>query len=80
MPPAPRSNGCRPTSKRRIAERTAELLTANGMLEDRVSSLKDAEQIRGRTRDTAVQAGKLAVLGQMAAGVTLMNSTSPWLR
>ena len=54
----------------RIAERTAELLTANRTLEDRVSSLKDAEQILTRTRDTAVQAGKLAVLGQMAAGVT----------
>ncbi|MCZ4306037.1 ATP-binding protein [Zoogloeaceae bacterium G21618-S1] len=54
----------------RIAERTAELVTANRTLEERVGALKDAEQILTRTRDTAVQAGKLAVLGQMAAGVT----------
>ena len=36
----------------------------------KVLALKDAEQILTRTRDAAVQAGKLAVLGQMSAGIT----------
>ncbi len=54
----------------RIAERTEALTEANRSLEQRVAALKDAEQILTRTRDSAVQAGKLAVLGQMAAGIT----------
>ena len=54
----------------RIAERTEALTVANRSLEQRVAALKDAEQILTRTRDSAVQAGKLAVLGQMAAGIT----------
>lgn len=54
----------------RIAERTEALTDANRSLEQRVAALKEAEQILTRTRDTAVQAGKLAVLGQMAAGIS----------
>ncbi|MCB1914425.1 MAG: sensor histidine kinase [Rhodocyclaceae bacterium] len=54
----------------RIAERTEALTEANRRLEQRVTALKEAEQILTRTRDSAVQAGKLAVLGQMAAGIT----------
>ncbi|MCB1886269.1 MAG: sensor histidine kinase [Rhodocyclaceae bacterium] len=54
----------------RIAERTEALTEANRSLEERIAALKDAEQILTRTRDSAVQAGKLAVLGQMAAGIT----------
>jgi len=54
----------------RIAERTEALTEANRNLEERIAALKDAEQILTRTRDSAVQAGKLAVLGQMAAGIT----------
>lgn len=49
--------------ERRIAERTADL---SGKLD----SLKRTEAILRETRDDAVQAGKLAVLGQMAAGIS----------
>ena len=54
----------------RIAERTADLTAANARLEHKVAALKQTEQILRDTRDEAIQAGKLAVLGQMAAGVT----------
>ncbi len=52
-----------------IAQRTADLTAANTALQERVSDLQQAEQILRGTRDAAVQAGKLAVLGQMAAGM-----------
>ena len=39
-------------------------------LTDKVSELEKAESVLRQTRDEAVQAGKMAVLGQMAAGVT----------
>lgn len=54
----------------RIVERTAALQAANTTLGRRVDELKRTESILRETRDSAVQAGKLAVLGQMAAGVT----------
>jgi len=54
----------------RIAARTADLVAANAQLQDKVAALKQTEQILRETQDNAVQAGKLAVLGQMAAGVT----------
>lgn len=54
----------------RIAERTTELLAANISLEDKIEALKSTENILRETRDSAVQAGKLAVLGQMAAGIS----------
>ncbi len=54
----------------RIAQRTGELTAANADLAARVAALHSAEQILRSTRDNAVQAGKLAVLGQMAAGIT----------
>ena len=46
-----------------IQERTIELT-------EKIRDLEKAEIILKKTRDDAVQAGKLAVLGQMAAGVT----------
>ena len=46
-----------------IAERTAELTA-------KISELERAESVLRQTRDEAVQAGKLAVLGQLAAGIT----------
>ena len=46
-----------------IQERTIELT-------EKIRDLEKAEAILKKTRDDAVQAGKLAVLGQMAAGVT----------
>lgn len=47
----------------KIAERTMELTA-------KISELERAEAVLRQTRDEAVQAGKMAVLGQMAAGVT----------
>ncbi|GHU28271.1 C4-dicarboxylate transport sensor kinase [Betaproteobacteria bacterium] len=54
----------------RIAERTEDLTATNVSLEEKVAALKTTENILRETRDTAVQAGKLTVLGQMAAGIT----------
>ena len=54
----------------RIAERTSHLVETNASLEDRVEALKRTEAILRETRDDAVQAGKLAVLGQMSAGIS----------
>lgn len=56
--------------ERRIAERTADLTATNASLEEKVAALKTTETILHETRDAAVQAGKLAVLGQMAAGIS----------
>jgi two-component system C4-dicarboxylate transport sensor histidine kinase DctB len=53
-----------------IAERTADLRATNVSLEEKIESLKTAESILRETRDNAVQAGKLTVLGQMAAGIS----------
>lgn len=47
----------------KIAERTIELT-------NRVADLQRAETVLRQTRNEAVQAGKMAVLGQMAAGIT----------
>ncbi len=54
----------------RIAERTADLRATNVSLEEKIDALKTTESILRETRDSAVQAGKLAVLGQMAAGIS----------
>ena len=56
--------------EQRIAERTADLQATNASLEDKIEVLKTTENILRETRDQAVQAGKLAVLGQMAAGIS----------
>jgi len=53
-----------------IVERTAELTQANAALAQKVEALDNARRILRDTRDTAIQAGKLAALGQMAAGIT----------
>lgn len=55
---------------RRIAQRTGELLEANRSLESKYAKLQETEQILRTTQNELVQAGKLAMLGQMAAGVT----------
>lgn len=54
----------------RIESRTADLTDANAALEHKVAQLKQTEDILRRTTDRAVQAGKLAVLGQMSAGMS----------
>jgi len=54
----------------KIAQRTEDLLTANQSLEAKYAKLKEAEHLLRSTQNELVQAGKLAMLGQMAAGVT----------
>ncbi len=53
-----------------IAERTQELLSANTQLAAKYDKLQQTENLLRSTRNEMVQAGKLAMLGQMAAGIT----------
>jgi two-component system, NtrC family, C4-dicarboxylate transport sensor histidine kinase DctB len=53
----------------RIAERTQVLVDANSRMESKLSELGEAERMLRATQDHAIQAGKLAVLGQMSAGI-----------
>lgn len=55
---------------KKIAQRTQELLQANRDLEVKYAKLKETEHLLRSTQNELVQAGKLAMLGQMAAGVT----------
>jgi two-component system C4-dicarboxylate transport sensor histidine kinase DctB len=54
----------------RVAERTAELATANRLLESEVRERRSTEQQLRRTQADLVQAGKLAALGQMSAALS----------
>lgn len=54
----------------KIAERTRQLSAANEELEAKYARLKETEHVLRSAQDELVQAGKLAMLGQMAAGVT----------
>jgi two-component system C4-dicarboxylate transport sensor histidine kinase DctB len=54
----------------KIAQRTQQLLLANQHLEIKYVTLKETEHLLRATQNELVQAGKLAMLGQMAAGVT----------
>jgi two-component system C4-dicarboxylate transport sensor histidine kinase DctB len=56
--------------EQRITERTCDLVATNQSLEQKVEDLKTTEDILRETSDNAVQAGKLAVLGQMSAGIS----------
>ena len=56
--------------EQRIAERTADLVLTNSTLLEKIKALKTTEHILRESRDNAVQAGKLAVLGQMSAGIS----------
>lgn len=53
----------------RIADRTQVLVDANASMERKLSELSEAERVLRATQDQAIQAGKLAVLGQMSAGI-----------
>ncbi|MDR7308634.1 ATP-binding protein [Rhodoferax saidenbachensis] len=53
-----------------IAQRTQELLSANAQLAAKYNKLQQTENLLRTTRNEMVQAGKLAMLGQMAAGIT----------
>ncbi|WP_051341277.1 sensor histidine kinase [Azospirillum halopraeferens] len=54
----------------RIAARTADLVAANARLTREVAERERAERVLREAQDELVQAGKLAMLGQMAAGIT----------
>lgn len=54
----------------KIAQSTRELLQANLDLETKYARLQETEHLLRSTQNELVQAGKLAMLGQMAAGVT----------
>lgn len=54
----------------KITLRTQELLSANALLANKNTKLQQAEALLRSTRNEMVQAGKLAMLGQMAAGIT----------
>jgi two-component system C4-dicarboxylate transport sensor histidine kinase DctB len=56
--------------EKRIAQRTQDLLMANQNLEIKFAKLKTTEHLLRSTQNELVQAGKLTMLGQMAAGVT----------
>jgi two-component system, NtrC family, C4-dicarboxylate transport sensor histidine kinase DctB len=56
--------------ERKVAERTADLVAANEQLGCEVAERQRAEHVLREAQDGLVQAGKLAVLGQMAAGIT----------
>ena len=56
--------------ERNVAERTADLVAANEQLGREVAERQRAEHVLREAQDGLVQAGKLAVLGQMAAGIT----------
>ncbi|MEO6920565.1 MAG: ATP-binding protein [Collimonas sp.] len=54
---------------RTIAQRTQELMVANHTLEVKYAKLKETEHLLRSTQNKLIQAGKLAMLGQMAAGI-----------
>lgn len=54
----------------RVAERTSELATANSKLIREIGERERTEVALRQTLDELVQAGKMALLGQMAAGIT----------
>lgn len=54
----------------KVARRTADLVHANGRLQAEVAERERAEQTLRYAQAELVQSGKLAAIGQMAAGVT----------
>lgn len=55
--------------ERKVAERTADLSSANARLQQEVAERIQAERTLRAAQDELVQAGKLAVIGQLSAGV-----------
>ena len=53
----------------KVEERTADLSAANQLLQDEVSERIRAERTLRAAQDELVQAGKLAVIGQLSAGI-----------
>lgn len=54
----------------KVVQRTADLSTANQRLRDEISERKRAEIQLREAQDEATQAAKLAVVGQLATGIT----------
>ena len=54
----------------KILERTQQLRTTNQHLESKYAKLQETEHLLRSTQNELVQAGKLAMLGQMATGIT----------
>lgn len=54
----------------KIQERTAVLVRANEVLAAKIDELDQAQNVLRATQDELIQAGKLAVLGQLAASIT----------
>ncbi|HZX29767.1 MAG TPA: ATP-binding protein [Rhodocyclaceae bacterium] len=55
--------------ERKVEERTADLSAANARLQEEVSERTRAERTLRAAQDELVQAGKLAVIGQLSTGV-----------
>jgi two-component system C4-dicarboxylate transport sensor histidine kinase DctB len=56
--------------EQKVTERTADLREANVRLQREVAERERAEQVLRKAQDELVQAGKMAALGQMSAGIT----------
>jgi len=56
--------------ERKVAERTADLVASNAHLGHEIAERQRAEQVLREAQDELVHAGKMAVLGQMSAGIT----------
>ncbi|MEI7432298.1 MAG: ATP-binding protein, partial [Betaproteobacteria bacterium] len=55
--------------ERKVAERTTDLSAANQKLQDEVAERVRAERTLRAAQDELIQAGKLAVIGQLSAGI-----------
>ncbi len=55
--------------ERKVEERTADLSSANKQLQDEVVERARAERTLRAAQDELIQAGKLAVIGQLSAGI-----------
>lgn len=55
--------------ERKVQERTADLSAANEQLQDEVAERTRAERTLRAAQDELIQAGKLAVIGQLSAGI-----------
>ncbi|MCK6411529.1 MAG: ATP-binding protein [Azonexus sp.] len=55
--------------ERKVEERTADLSTANQQLQDEIAERIRAERTLRAAQDELVQAGKLAVIGQLSTGI-----------
>ncbi|WP_277052238.1 sensor histidine kinase [Zestomonas thermotolerans] len=55
--------------ERKIAERTADLRASNERLRAQIRERRQAEETLRKTQDDLIQAGKLAVIGQMSTSI-----------